>query len=195
MQEKVTFGLSHVHFATYTETDGAIVFDTPVPIPGAVEMTNEAVGDPIKFFADNMVYYQADNNQGYEGTLNIAVVPDSFKEKVLGEETDTTDGVISEYADAKTKPFALLFQFQDDIKARRHVLYSCNAQRPSLSSTTKTDSTEPNTVELTYGAGPVIIDNRPIVKASTSHSSPPAVYDGWFQTVYTKTAVTAPEGA
>src|SRR5690606_6635679 len=96
--------------------NGVFVFDKPIPIPGAVEMTNEPVGDPIKFYADNMVYYYADNNQGYEGTLSIARLPDSFKREILKEELDETDKVMMEYADVQTKPFALLFQFENDIK-------------------------------------------------------------------------------
>ncbi|MCK0471393.1 major tail protein [Halalkalibacter sp. APA_J-10(15)] len=183
-EEKVTFGLSNVYYATYTITDGVVTFDTPVPIPGAVEMTNDAVGDPIKFYADNMVYYQGDNNQGYEGTLTIARLPNSFKEDVLAEELEDTDSVLVEYADAKTKPFALLFQFENDLNARRHVMYNCNAQRPSVNSSTKTDSTEPNTTELQYNAAPIMINDRPIVKASTTQATSPAVYNAWNTTVY-----------
>lgn len=187
-EEKVTYGLDNVYYATYTETNGVITFDTPIPIPGAVEITNDPVGDPIRFYADNMVYYSADNNQGYEGTLSIARVPDSFRQDVLGEELDTTDQVLAEYADVQTKPFALLFQFLNDKKARRHVMYSCNATRPGLSSSTKTDSAEANVTELSYTAGPVKLNNnRPIVKASTTQQTTAAIYDSWFDTVYVKT--------
>lgn len=187
-EEKVSYGLSNVHYATYTEANGVITFDTPVRIPGAVEMTNDPVGDPIKFYADNMIYYQADNNQGYEGKFSIAHVPDSFKRDVLGEELDEVNGVMSEYADAKTKPFALLFQFENDVKARRHVMFNCNAQRPSLSSSSKSDKTDPNTTELNYTAGPILLNGRPIVKTSTTQTTPQAVYDAWFNTVFTGSA-------
>lgn len=189
-EEKVTFGLDNVHYATYTVADGVITFDTPIPIPGAVEMTNDPLGDPISFYADDMQYYYADNNQGYEGVLTIARVPDSFKTSVLGEELDDTDKVMSEFADAQTKPFALLFQFKNDKKARRHVMYNCNARRPSINSTTKTDSTEVNTTELNYNSSPVVMNNRPIVKVSTTQETTGTVYDDWFKNVYQKTVVT-----
>lgn len=185
-EEKVTFGLDNVHYATYTINEsGIITFDTPIPIPGAVEMTNDPVGDPIEFYADNMIYYYADNNQGYEGVLSIAHLPDSFRKDILKEELVSDDEVLAEYADVQTRPFALLFQFLGDKKARRHVLFNCNAQRASLNSSTKTDSTEPNVVELNYKATPIIMNERPIVKVSTTQATPQAVYNTWFQQVYT----------
>lgn len=183
-EEKIVYGLSNVHYAPYTIEAGIITFGTPIAIPGAVEMTNEPVGDPIEFYADNMVYYYADNNQGYEGTLSIARLPDSFKQDILKEELDDTDKVLMEYADVQTKPFALLFQFENDVKARRHVLFNCNARRPALSSSTKTDSTEPSQTELTYKATPIVINQRPIVKVSTTFETPDTIYNGWFQNVW-----------
>jgi|SRR5690606_1495549 len=184
-EEKVVYGLSNVHYATYTIENGVIVFDKPIAIPGAVEMTNEPVGDPIEFYADNMIYYYADNNQGYEGTLNIARLPDSFRKDILKEELDETAKVMIEYADVQTRPFALLFQFENDVKARRHVLFNCNARRTALNSSTKTDSVEPSTTELTYKATPLVFNKRPIVKVSTTFETPDEVYNSWFQTVWT----------
>src|SRR5690606_9031658 len=103
-EEKVSFGLDNVHYATYTiNENGIITFDTPIRIPGAVEMTNDPVGDPIEFYADNMIYYYADNNQGYEGTLTIAHLPDSFRKDILKEELDETAKVMIEYADVQTR--------------------------------------------------------------------------------------------
>jgi phi13 family phage major tail protein len=186
-EEKIVYGLSNVHYAPYTITNGIITFDTPIPIPGAVEMTNDPVGDPIEFYADNMVYYYADNNQGYEGTLNIARLPDSFKQDILGEVLDETDQVMIEYADVQTKPFALLFQFENDVKAKRHLMFNCNARRTSLSSSTKTQSTEPGTTTLSYKATPIIINKRPIVKVSTMFNTPDTIYNGWFQSVWMPT--------
>lgn len=183
-EEKVVYGLSNVHYATYTIENGVIVFDTPIAIPGAVEMTNEPVGEPIEFYADNMLYYVADNNQGYEGTLNIARLPDSFRKDILKEELDETDKVLIEYADVQTQPFALLFQFENDVKARRHILFNCNARRTALNSSTKTDSVEPSTTELTYKATPLVFNKRPIVKVSTTFETPDTVYNSWFQKVW-----------
>lgn len=186
-ENKVTFGLENVHYATYTEAAGVITYDTPIPIPGGVEITLEPRGELSEFYADNVLYYVANSNQGYDGTLNVANIPEQFAIDALGEEKDTTDGVITEVADAKQKQFALLFQFEGDVKAVRHVMYNCTANRPSISSSTKTNTTEPNTNELTFVASPAIIDGKKMVKTKTGADTPPAVYDAWFNAVYKKT--------
>src|SRR5690625_1834420 len=182
---KVTFGMHNVHYATYEiDEEGVVTFDTPVAIPGAVEMTNDAVGDPIEFYADNMIYYYADNNQGYEGVLTIADLPQSFKEQILKEEVEKDDEVLLEYADVQTRPFALMFEFLGDAKSRRHVLFNCNAQRPGLNPQAKTESVEPHTIELNYKSTPIMLNERPIVKASTTVKTSQSVYNTWFQSVY-----------
>lgn len=185
-ENKVTFGLKNVHYATYTETAGAVTFDTPIPIPGGVELTQEPRGDMAEYYADNMLYYSASNNQGYDGTLSIANIPQQFAVDALGEELDADDSVLNEYADAKGKPFALLFEFDGDVKAVRHVMYNCSANRPNVSSSTKTDTVEPNTNELTFVAAPIELDGKLFVKTKTTDSTPAAIYDAWYDTVYKK---------
>lgn len=184
-ENKVQFGLENVHYATFTETDGVITYDTPKRLPGGVEISIEPQGDMIKFYADNIVYYQAPNNQGYEGTLTIANIPEGFATDCLGEVLDDEDGVLSEKANAKPKPFALLFEFDGDVKAVRHVLFNCTASRPTVASSTKTDSTEPNTNELSFSAGPRSTDKT--VKTKTSAGVTDEVYNNWYAKVYVKT--------
>lgn len=189
MENKVVFGLQNVHYSTFTEVDGVITYATPKPLPGGVEISLEPQGDMVKFYADNIVYYQAPNNQGYEGTLTIANPTEEFARDCLGEELDETDGVLTEKSDSKPSPFALLFEFDGDVKATRHVLYNCVASRPTLASSTKTDSTEPNTNELNFSAGPRSTDKA--VKTKTAAGVTDAVYNNWYKNVYAK----APAGA
>jgi len=189
-ENKVEYGLSNVHYAPYTVgADGTITFETPIPIPGAVSMTGDPVGEATKFFADNMVYYVAKSNQGYEATLSIAVIPQQFAIDALGEELDEEDGVINEVADAQGKPFALLFQFEGDVKAARHVMYNCTANRPSINGNTKTESTEITPTELTLTASPIKIGTKTLVKTKTTSTTTATIYDSWFDTVYKKSEV------
>lgn len=187
MANRVTFGLKNVHYATFTDNgDGTITYDTPVPIPGAVELSLEPRGEMVEFYADDVLYYSASNNQGYEGTLSIAVIPEQFAIDCLGEEKDSTDMVLIEKVTAKGKPFALLFEFDGDEKAVRHVLYNCTANRPTITSSTKTDTVEPQPNELTFVASPRSTDGA--VKAKTTETTPAAVYDNWYTTVYEQPA-------
>lgn len=184
-ENKVTFGLKNVHYATFTEEGGVITYDTPIPIPGAVELSLEPRGDMTEFYADDMLYYSASNNQGYDGTLSIANIPESYAIDCLGEEKDETDGVLTEKTTAKPKPFALLFEFDGDVKATRHVLYNCTANRPTVASSTKTNSAEPNANELTFVSSPRATDYA--VKTKTTATTPTTVYDAWYSAVYEKT--------
>ncbi|KAB2396046.1 phage tail protein [Bacillus cereus] len=194
-ENKVTFGLKNVYYALYEILDGVVKFKTPIPIPGAVELTLDPRGDLIEFYADDMLYYSASNNQGYDGALNIATIPEKFAVDVLGEELDEVDGVLNELADAKGKQFALLFEFDGDEKATRHVLFNNSASRPTVASKTKTNSAEPNTNELKFVSSPIDINGRRMVKTKTTSKTTQAVYDNWFKEVYTKKSVEINKGA
>ena len=191
MENKVAYGLKNVHYALYEVKEGLVTFGTPIPMPGAVELTNEPRGDLIEFYADDRLYYSADNNQGYEGTLTVAAIPERFAMDALGEQLDETDGVLNEFADAKGQPFALLFEFDNDVKATRHVMYNCSASRPNISSKSKTNSAEPNTNELKFVASPLIVTpgGRPMVKTKTAFQTTPAIYNEWYKKVYIKVPI------
>jgi phi13 family phage major tail protein len=184
---KVLFGLKNVHYATYTELDGVITYDTPIAIPGAVELSLEPRGDMTEFYADDMLYYAASNNQGYDGTFSVAMIPEQFAIDALGEEKHETDMTLVEKANAKGKNFALMFEFDSDVKAIRHVLYNCSANRPTVSSSTKTDSVEPAPNELTFVASPRSTDLA--VKLKTTDNTPELVYDAWYDAVHEPTPV------
>ena len=107
-QNKVSFGLSNAHYALVTETDGEITYGTPVRFPGMVSLTLEPKGEQADFYADNLVYYTTSANQGYDGTLEVALLTEDFRKDVLGE-TVGADGVFIENATANPKKIALMF--------------------------------------------------------------------------------------
>src|SRR5690625_203302 len=187
MSNKVNFGLKDAHFAPFEVIDGEVVYDTPIPLPGSVELSLDPRGDMVEFYADDVLYYSAQNNQGYDGTLTIANIPEEFLVEALGETKDEDDGVLTETSTGKGKPFALLFEFDGDVKAVRHVLYNCTANRPTVASSTKTATVEPNTNELTFVASPRETDYA--VKTKTTTETPQAIYDAWYDSVYEKTSV------
>ncbi len=187
---KVTFGLNNVHAAPFTVSNGVIEYDKPFPLPGGVELSLEPRGDMTQFYADDMLFYSAQNNQGYDGTLSVANITEQFAVEVLGEEKDSENGLLTEKSDAKPKNFALLFEFDGDKKATRHVLYNCTANRPTVSSSTKTGSVEPSPNELTFISSPRETDKA--VKTKTTVNTPQSVYDGWYDAVYEVNADTTP---
>ena len=187
-ENKVEFGLRNAHYAVITESEEegetTITYGTPVNLPASVTLSMDPSGDMIRFKADDVDYYTNSNNQGYEGTLTVARETDQFRQDVLGDEK-TTGGVLVENADTQSKPFALMFEFQGDKKAIRHVLYYCTASRPNVGSTTK-DSGDPNTVDISIVASPRPSDN--MVKAKTTPGVENTIYDSWFNKVYEKSS-------
>lgn len=63
-------------------------FDTPVPIPGSVSISLNAQGEISQFYADGIVCHKAEANNGYEGDLEVALLPESFRTDILGEKTE-----------------------------------------------------------------------------------------------------------
>ncbi|MFT0864102.1 major tail protein, partial [Streptococcus agalactiae] len=130
-KNKVTFGLQDVHWAEVTSegADGALTYGTVERLRGAAELTLEPTGDKGSYKADNINFYTTESNDGYEGTLKVALLSQEFLTRVLGEQLDATTNTISEIASSKKKNFALMFRFEGDKKETLHVLYYCYASR------------------------------------------------------------------
>lgn len=188
-KNKVKFNICNVHYALITvDEDGDITFGTPVAMPGAVSLSLEPNGEPSNFYADGYAYYTISNNMGYEGDLELAMVPESFHTDVLKESLDD-NSVLVESANVETANFALLFEFDGDVKKIRHVLYNCSAARPNIESTTNEEEIEVQTETLAITAAPLA---NGYVKARTGDSTTDTVYTGWYTSVYMP-AVTDPE--
>lgn len=180
-KNKVKYNICNVHYAKLTLSEGGTPsYATPVPIPGAVSLSLDPNGEPSIFYADGYAYYTIPNNMGYEGDLEVAMVPDSFRTDILNETLDT-NSVLVEDSRAQTERFALLFEFDGDVKAIRHVLYNCSASRPSIESKTKEDTIEPGTETLSLTADP---RSDGLVKSRTGDTTDKTAYDNWYKAVY-----------
>ena len=190
MANKIKYGLKNVYYAIGSpQTNGSMTYSTPVAFPGAVSLSLEPQGDNTPFYADNITYWVGNGNNGYQGDLEVARVIDSFKENVLGMVKDGKD-VLVEDANAQIVHFALLFQFEGDVKATRHVMYNCTCARGADAGNTKGETIEPQTETLTLTATSVYnatLDTD-IVKAEANDASDSTTYTNWFSTVYLPTA-------
>ena len=181
MANKIKYNLKNVYAAILTRTGNSYSYGTPQAIPGAVSMSLDAEGDSTPFYADGIVYFRTVANNGYSGDLELALIPEWFREDVLNETKDNNN-VFIETSDLKdTVYFALLFEFDGDQKAIRHVLYNCSASRPSIASQTKESSIEPGTETLSLTADP---RDDGLVKARTGDDTTSSVYTGWYSSVY-----------
>lgn len=183
MANKIKYGLSNVYIAPATiAADGTATYETPIAVPGAVNLSMEPQGEASPFYADNIVYYMVSTNTGYEGDLELALIPDAIRSHLFGEVTDSKNLMVED-ADAQLGHFALLFEFAHDVKNTRHVMYNCTATRPSVASQTKEDTTTPVTETLTITASTAKFDGHNIVKAKTTDSTTATIYDAWFEAV------------
>ena len=179
MANKIKYGLRSVYYAVATEgAGGALTYATPVAIPGAVNLSLSQEGETNPFYADDTIYFQSASNNGYSGTLEIALVPDSFRTDVLGEDVDTNGNYV-EYANVTPQEFALLFEFQGDDKATRHEFFRCTVSRPDVAGATKEASIEPQTETLNISCLPRINDFA--VKMSCKEGA--TDYASWFSAV------------
>ena len=180
---KVTFGLQDVHWAEVTKegVDGALTYGSIERLRGAAELTLEPTGDSGSYKADNINFYTTESNDGYSGTLKVAMLSQEFLTRVLGETLDTTSKVVTETANTEKKNFALMFRFEGDKKETLHVLYYCYASRPTVSSKTKSGS-DINEVELNFTASPRPLDQ--VVRRRTTEETPDDIRKNWFKSVY-----------
>lgn len=180
MANKIKYGLRNVYYAKATAgAGGALTYATPVRIPGAVNLSLSAEGESNIFYADDTAYYQSTNNAGYSGTLEVALLPDSFYTDILG--MTETDGVAVEHSSVVPAEFALLFEFQGDESATRHALFRCTCSRPDVAGATKEASIEPQTETLNITVLPRINDY--VVKAKAVSTA--QAYETWFTAVPT----------
>lgn len=189
MPNKIKYGLKNVHVATQTESDGEYTYGTPQAIPGAVSLSLDAEGESSAFYADDIVYYKSPGNNGYSGDLELALIPEWFRINVLGETKDTNGVLVEKATSAQAVRFALLFEFQGDVNAVRHVMYNCTCGRPSVGSQTKEDNIEPQTETLSLSCEPRA-DGLVKTKTGDDVTTDSETYTGWYDAVYVPTEAT-----
>ena len=182
MGNKIKYNLKNVHAAKLTKAeDGTYTYETPKTIPGAVSISLDAEGDTSPFYADGIVYFRSVSNNGYSGDLEMALIPEWFRTEIFKEELDKNGVLVENATVAEMEKFALLFEFDGDVRCIRHVLYNCTASRPSIESETKEDTIEPGTETLSLTADP---REDGLVKSRTGDSTSESTYAEWYKSVY-----------
>lgn len=179
--DKVKFGIKNVHiFPIESMVNGVPTYGNVINVPGAVSFSMGAQGDINKFYADNIVYYQSSANNGYEGDLTLALIPEEVYEKIYGQVPDA-NGVMTENAAVEAKAFAMTFEEDGDQTGTKFVLYNCTATRPTKELNTIEDNKTPVTQALTVSAAPLPSGD---VMAMTTSTTPKAVKNTWHDAVY-----------
>lgn len=186
MANKVKFGLCDVHIAKITVgNDGTFTYGTPFAIPGAVSLSLDPSGDEANFSADNNArYFTSYANNGYSGSLEMAVYTQEFRQEILGEVLDN-NGALIENADNTPSPFALGFRIDGDDKNTKFWYYNVMASRPSLSASTTEDTITPETETMN-----ITVSQRPsdgeVRAMMTENATNTTAYGNFFDAVYVK---------
>lgn len=180
MENRICYGLRNVHYALILSERGVMEYARPSPLPGAVSLSLSSVGELSPLYAAGGQRVGAvHHGSGYDGTLELAVIPDDFRRDVLGEVCE--DGLIREIAVPQCRRIALLFEFQGDARAVRHVLYNCAVQPPGIEGVTKQEGVDVKTQTLSIAAMP---DCNGFVKAKTTPTTPRELYEAWYAWVH-----------
>lgn len=176
-KNKVKFGLSNVHIYPIKSDDSqGTVYDDGFALPGAVNLSLKAEGSMDPFFADNVPYYVTSANNGYSGSLEVAMLNDDFNTKIIGLKQDATSGLLVESVDDMVHEFAMAFQFEGDVHATRHIFYRCKASRPNIDGETKSDKVAPKTDSFEFTAIARVSDGKIKAKAEAGSTA----YDTFF---------------
>ena len=183
MDNKVNWGLALSSWGKITvDGNGNDVYGAPTPFNTHRQLNWTQAGDVVKVFANGTVIYVGRQNSGYTGTMELTSLDDEFAKWILGESVDSKN-VQYEVKEPTVNRFYLIWEWIQDAKNTRHIMYNITATRPDLSSTTKGDgdslTAQYTTINLT-----AIPRADGIVKAKTRVDVDATAYSGWFSAAY-----------
>lgn len=182
-QNIVNWGLAASAWGKITVNEqGKDVYAPPKMFRGTRQINFTPDGEQVKVYADGTVVYVGKQNSGYSGTMEVTNLDDEFAAYALGE-TKTDKGVIVENQDGQGERFYLLWEWEQDKKRTRHVMYNCTANRPDVSATTAGDGGTKSAQNRTLN---IIATPRydKVVKARSGADTDETVYNNWFTSVY-----------
>ena len=185
---KIRYGLKNLKYAqAYPDSSGAVTYGTYKDMKGAKSMSLTQVGETVTEYADNIEWFIAALNNGYEGSVVLEEAPESFLVDILGYEKDS-NGVLFEDADAQTKEYAHAGEFSNSgdatVTGKRFCFFRCTASRPNTEGQTKENNLVVAHDTINIRAMPRISDG--MVKASADSDA--AGYASWFNAVVVKSS-------
>ena len=181
MADKIKFSVKNVHYAVkQTAENGTVSYAKPVKIPGAVSLAMNPNGEVTQFYADGILYFNAESNNGYTGDLVVAYFPESFLVDVLGYTKDSS-GVLVENANAIPKEFALLCEEQGDASGTKFRFFNVATTRPKRELKTKEKNINPQTQSVSITMSP-LEDGK--VLAMTGTETTDEAKNSWYTSVH-----------
>lgn len=125
MANKVEFGISNLHFFTYTVGDnGSVVLGTPYHQAGAINFSPDQDSNENTLDADDMVYWSDYTEGPTSGSLEVALFDDAFKTQFLGYGAFNGGG-IAQIKGAVKPACGIAFEVKGDKEKRKVIYYNC----------------------------------------------------------------------
>lgn len=186
MPNRVNWGLAASAWGKITrDAQGNDVYGAPTMFLGNRQVNWDPAGDLVKVFADGTVIYTGRQNSGYTGSLELTNLDDDLAAWVLSESVDSNN-VQFEEKEPVVNRFYLMWEWVQDAKNTRHIMYNITASRPSMSATTSGDGDSKTAQYRTLNLTAIPRDDG-IVKASTRVDVNSTVYNNWFNAAYVPT--------
>ena len=112
----------------------------------------------------------------------MSEIPEEI-EKMIFNTVTTEEGNLAEDANVLPNNVALMFQFEGDVSATKHIFYKVVFARPNVEGETKEESTDPATTSMDITAVPVEKDDHQWVKAKCRKGD--TNYESFFTTAPT----------
>lgn len=150
MANKVEFGLSNLYLGKYSVGEtGTVTLGTPTHVPGAVSLTAEEKSDLNTFYADDIAYYSDYSGGNFEGEIEVAKFPETFKTEFLGFK-QLADGGIASIKNAIKPNVYMIFEVKGDAEQRRIIMYNGTLGAINREYKTIEENKEPATEKLSF---------------------------------------------
>ena len=171
----IRYGLKNCYYCVKGE-------ETPKRLPGAVNLSLTADIDVItKKTATGIEFPIAVNDNGYDGSLEIATIPETFASDILGIYRDENNVLCRRKQ--QLKMFALLFEISGTEKIR-YSLQNCYCIIPDLESSTIADKPEVNTSKINIKVIPCPCDTEKAIIKQIKEKDNPTIFKDWFNKIY-----------
>lgn len=175
------FGIKNTHIALITNEE-ELTFDTPVSIPGTVNLSVDAEIGTSASYADNEVWIDGQQDNGFTGTITFFDTWSTSElralfAKLTGRAIDTKGREMG-IADRDPQPFALMCEQPGSVAGKRICYYHCQLTKPSMEAATNEDSPEIQELSYDFTIRPVTITNGEGASANTVRTTYYADYEG-----------------
>ena len=184
---KVLHGLDQFHLAVLTnDSRDGVEYDTPIPVPGAVNVSVQPNTDSTTFFADNGSYAVLNSLGDIDVDMEVADLPLEIQKTIFGHTEE--DGV--QFASTEDRAAQLALGFRARISTGGYRYYWLLKGQPELlpiEHQTDESTSTPQTATLTMKFMPLQFNRRWKAQADSETFAG----NDWFEEViYTEGQVT-----